>query len=290
MIIVADSGSSKTDWLLSIPGQPNLAFRSAGLNPYFLTEKEITKILQDQLPDMIAYAAEVTEIYFFGAGCSSPDRHEIVSNAISALFPNSYVSVDSDLLASAYATCGHQKGFCCVLGTGSNISFFDGEDIHAGQHGLGYVLGDEGSGTWFGKALITDYLYGNMPDDINEKFKEAYHLDKETVIKKVYQTARANSYLASFSKFLSEIRETEYAQKLLHNGFLEFVETNIKTYPQYSKYKCHFVGSIAYVFADELKAICAANNVHVGKIIRQPINDLLEFIIKRDAGNIQPVL
>ncbi|MBB5396739.1 N-acetylglucosamine kinase [Mucilaginibacter sp. AK015] len=281
MILVADSGSSKTDWLLSIPGEPNLAFKSAGLNPYFLTEKEIARILQDQVPSMIAMAPDISEIYFFGAGCSSPDRHEIVSNAISSLFPGAYVSVDSDLLASAYATCGHEKGICCVLGTGSNISFFDGEDIHDGQHGLGYALGDEGSGTWFGKALVTDYLYGNMADDIHAKFKEAYHLTKEDVITNVYQKPRANSYLASFSKFLSPVRSTVYAQDLIKRGLQEFVDTNIKSYPQYDKFKCHFVGSIAYVFADELKAVCDQNGVHVGKIIRQPIVDLLEFILKR---------
>ena len=282
MILVADSGSSKTDWLLSAPGQENRAFKSAGLNPYFLTEKEIVKILQEQVPDMIALGDEITEIYFFGAGCSSPDRHEIVSNAISAVIPAAYVSVDSDLLASAYATCGHEKGICCVLGTGSNISFFDGEDIHDGQHGLGYALGDEGSGTWFGKALVTDYMYGNMPEDINAKFKKNYHLTKEDIIINVYQQARANSYLASFSKFLSEIKETAYTQDLLQRGFQEFVDTNIKaSYPQYDKFKCHFVGSIAYVFAEELKAVCDKNGVHVGKIIRQPIVDLLEFILKR---------
>lgn len=281
MILVADSGSSKTDWLLSAPGQENKAFKSAGLNPYFLTEKEIAKIIQEQVPDMVALAADITEIYFFGAGCSSPDRHEIVSNAISSLIPNAYISVDSDLLASAYATCGHEKGFCCVLGTGSNISFFDGEDIHDGQHGLGYALGDEGSGTWFGKALVTDYLYGNMPDEINAKFKTAYNLQKEDVIINTYQKPRGNSYLASFSKFLTEIRASEYGQDLLRKGLLEFVDTNVKSYPQFNKFKCHFVGSIAYVFADELKAVCEENDVHVGKIIRQPIADLLEFILKR---------
>ncbi|MET3978425.1 glucosamine kinase [Mucilaginibacter sp. UYP25] len=281
MILVADSGSSKTDWLLSVPGQENKAFKSAGLNPYFLTEKEIVKIIQEQVPEMVAMAADITEIYFFGAGCSSPDRHEIVSNAISTLIPNAYVSVDSDLLASAYATCGHEKGFCCVLGTGSNISFFDGEDIHDGQHGLGYALGDEGSGTWFGKALVTDYLYGNMPDDINNKFKATYNLQKEDVIINTYQKPRGNSYLASFSKFLTEIRASEYGQDLLRKGLLEFVDTNIKSYPQFDKFKCHFVGSIAYIFADELKAVCEENDVHIGKIIRQPILDLMEFIVKR---------
>jgi glucosamine kinase len=281
MILVADSGSSKTDWLLAIKKDEVKQFRSAGLNPYFLSEKDIVKILQDQVPDMVSLAPDIDEIYFFGAGCSSPDRHEIVTNAISALFPKSYISVDSDLLGSAYATCGREKGLCCVLGTGSNISFFDGEETHSGQHGLGFVLGDEGGGTWFGKALITDFLYGNMPDDISEKFNEAYHLDKEVVIKHVYQQPNANTYLASFSKFLSDIRESEYAQNLLRKGMLEFIETNIKSYPQYHDYKCHFVGSIAYVFTDELKKVCKENGVHVGKIIQKPIQDLMAFILKR---------
>ncbi|MDB4902765.1 MAG: N-acetylglucosamine kinase [Mucilaginibacter sp.] len=282
MILVADSGSSKTDWLLTLPNQEVQQFRTSGLNPYFLTEKEIVKIIQEQVPEMVAFAADIKEIYFFGAGCSSPDRHEIVSNALSYLFTKSYISVDSDLLGCAYATCGHEKGLCCVLGTGSNISFFDGEDIHEGKHGLGFVLGDEGGGTWFGKALIIDFLYGNMPQEICELFNDEFHLDKEIVIKKVYQTPNANSYLASFSKFLSNIRTTEYAQSLLHKGLLEFIETNVKSYPEYHNYKCHFVGSIAYVFSDELKAVCKQNGVHVGKIIRQPIHDLMAFILSRN--------
>ena len=283
MILVADSGSSKTDWLLTGPEQEPLQFRTGGLNPYFLSEKEMVKILQDQGADMVAHAADISEIYFFGAGCSSPDRHEIVSNAISQVFPKAYISVDSDLLGAAYATCGHEKGFCCVLGTGSNISFFDGEDVHAGKHGLGYILGDEGSGSWFGKALVTDYLYGNMPEDIQSMFYAEYPIDKGTVIFNVYQKPGGNFYLAAFSKFLNKIRNSQYGQNLLARGFLEFIETNIKSYPQYHKYKCHFVGSIAYVFADELTRLCESNEIHVGKIIRKPINDLAQFIVSRDA-------
>jgi N-acetylglucosamine kinase-like BadF-type ATPase len=283
MILVADSGSSKTDWLLSTSLQESISFKTAGLNPYFLTEKEITKIIQEQVPDMVAHASEVTEIYFFGAGCSSPDRHEIVSNAISQLFTKAFISVDSDLLGCAYATCGYEKGICCVMGTGSNISFFDGESIHDGQHGLGFVLGDEGSGTWFGKAMITDFLYGNMPADISQKFDEAYGLNKEIVIKNVYQKPNANTYLASFSKFVSEIKATPYGQALLEKGLLEFIESNIKSYPEYHRYKCHFVGSIAYFFADELTALCQQQGVKTGKIIKQPINDLMAFILKRNG-------
>jgi glucosamine kinase len=282
MILVADSGSSKTDWLLKQPGQEARPFRTPGLNPYFLTEKEIVKILQDQAPDLVACNTEVKEIYFFGAGCSSPDRHEIVSNALSQLFTKAYISIDSDLLGSAYATCGHEKGLCCVLGTGSNISFFDGEEIHSGKHGLGFILGDEGSGTWFGKALVTDFLYGRMPDDINTLFNDTYQLTKEIVIKNVYQKPSPNSYLASFSRFLNVIRKTPYGQELINNTLLEFIETNIKSYTEYQEYKCHFVGSIAYVFANELKALCKANDIHTGKIIKQPINDLLAFILSRE--------
>jgi glucosamine kinase len=282
MILVADSGSSKTDWLLKQPGHDAISFRTSGLNPYFLTEKEIVKILQEQAVDMIAHGVDVKEIYFFGAGCSSPDRHEIVSNALSQLFTKAYISIDSDLLGSAYATCGHDKGLCCVLGTGSNISYFDGEDIHAGQHGLGFILGDEGSGTWFGKALITDFLYGLMPDDIHILFNNTYQVTKEEVIQNVYQKPGANSYLASFARFLNIIRKKKYGQELINRGLQDFIETNIKSYPEYQQWKCHFVGSIAFVFATELNALCKSQQINVGKIIKQPINDLLAFILSRE--------
>ncbi|MCC8426568.1 N-acetylglucosamine kinase [Mucilaginibacter sp. UR6-11] len=284
MILVADSGSTKTDWLLKQPGHDAKAFRTPGLNPYFLTEKEIVKILQDQAPELVTVGTEIKEIYFFGAGCSSPDRHEIVSNALSQLFSKAYISVDSDLLASAYATCGHEKGLCCILGTGSNISFFDGEEIHSGKHGLGFILGDEGAGTWFGKALITDFLYDLMPEEIHTLFNNTYQLTKEEVIVNVYQKPAPNSYLASFARFFNVIRKTEYGKNLINKGLQEFIDTNIKSYPEYHTYKSHFVGSIAFVFADELKALAETQDIHIGKIIKQPINDLLAFILSREEG------
>ena len=284
MILVADSGSTKTDWLLNLPGNGLKQFRTSGLNPYFLSEKEIVRTLQEQAAEIFAYAGDIEEIYFYGAGCSSPDRHEIISNALSQFFPKSYISVDSDLLGSAYATCGHEKGLCCVLGTGSNISFFDGENIHEGKHGLGFVLGDEGAGTWFGKALITDHLYGKMPAPINEAFIDAYHLDKGTVITNVYGTFKPNSYLATFCKFLSGIRGSDYGQDLIRRGLQEFVDTNVKSYPEYHTFKCHFVGSIAYVFNDELKEVCVENKITIGKIIQQPIHDLMTFILSREEA------
>jgi glucosamine kinase len=282
MILVADSGSSKTDWVLASDKQKPVKFSTGGLNPYFLTEREVVKIVQEQAPVMVNHFPLIEEIYFFGAGCSSPDKREIISNALTQLFPRAFISVDSDLLGSAYATCGHHKGLVCILGTGSNISFFDGEDVGAGKHGLGYILGDEGSGTWFGKALITDFLYGIMPPDIHAQFYEAYKLDKDEVVNNVYFKKRPNSYLASFTRFLSDIKDTSYGKSLIEQGLLEFININIKSYPDYSEYTCHFVGSIAYFFGDELRTLCAANGISVGKIIRQPIDDLLDFIINRN--------
>lgn len=283
MILVADSGSSKTDWLLENPDGEAEEFKTDGLNPYFLNEKEIVKIVQTQGAELVKRNFKISEIFFFGAGCSNPDRREIISNALSQVFPKTFISVDSDLLGSAYATCGKEKGLCCVLGTGSNISFFDGENIFEGKQGLGFVLGDEGSGSWFGKALVRDFLYGNMPAEIAKAFNERYHLDKETIIKNVYQRPKANSYLAAFARFLNEVRTSAYAQDMLRLGLLEFIETNIKTYPEYHNYKCHFVGSIAYQFSDELKALCTEQGVHVGKIIKKPIHELLDFVLKSNA-------
>jgi glucosamine kinase len=282
MILVADSGSSKTDWVLASDKQKPVKFSTVGLNPYFLTEKEIVKIIQEQAPVMVNHFPLIEEIYFFGAGCSNPDKREIVSNAISQLFPRAFISVDSDLLGSAYATCGQHKGLVCVLGTGSNISFFNGEDVDAGKHGLGYILGDEGSGTWFGKALITHYLYGTMPAGVADKFNSTFGITKDKVIENVYLKRGGNSYLASFARFLSDIKDTEYGRTTLRDGLLAFIETNIKSYPDYQQYTCHFVGSIAYFFSEELKVLCSANEVSVGKIIRQPIDELLNFIVTRN--------
>lgn len=282
MILVADSGSSKTDWVLASDKQKPVKFSTGGLNPYFLTEKEIVKIIQDQAPVMVNHFPLIEEIYFFGAGCSTPDRREIISNALTQLFPRAFISVDSDLLGSAYATCGTHKGLVCVLGTGSNISLFNGEDVAAGKHGLGYILGDEGSGTWFGKALITHYLYGTMPANIQALFKNRFELTKDEVIQNVYLQRGANSFLASFAKFLSEVKDTPYGKALLREGLLEFINTNIKSYPEYQQYTCHFVGSIAYFFRDELTLLCEENGVSAGKIIRQPIDELLKFIMARN--------
>src|SRR6478752_5487787 len=177
MIIVADSGSSKTDWMVYTPTEIQ-SFSTQGINPYFLNSHDILKILSKN-KGLGIIADQVKEVYFFGSGCSSPDKHETVSNGLSSFFTNAFVSVDHDLIGSAYATCGNQEGLTCILGTGSNISYYDGQTVHNGNHGLGYVLGDEGSGTFFGRKVLVSYLYNTMPGDLSKIFAQTYEVTKD---------------------------------------------------------------------------------------------------------------
>jgi glucosamine kinase len=281
MIIVADSGSSKTDWMVYSPTEIQ-SFSTQGINPYFLNAHDIVKILSKN-KGLGAIAELVKEVYFFGSGCSSPDKHEIVSNGLSSFFTKAFVSVDHDLIGSAYATCGDQEGLTCILGTGSNISYYDGVSVHNGKHGLGYVLGDEGSGTFFGRKVLVSYLYETMPEELRKLFNEHYQITKDLVIENIYQKPFPNSYLATFSRFMIANKSHPFIQQILRDGFQEFVDTNIKDYKMYKTIPCNFVGSIAFYYQDELKEICAKNHITVGKILQKPIEGIFDYILKREG-------
>lgn len=282
MILVVDSGSYKSDWMLSLPDSEPLSFRTRGLNPFFTTEKEIVKIVQS-IPDITPHTDLVTELYFFGSGCTNPDKREMVSNALSQVFKKAFISVETDLIGSAYATCGNNSGYTAVLGTGSNVTFFDGEQVQPTRQGLGFILGDEGSGTWFGKKLLTAFLYSSLPEELSKKFDNTYRINKEIVIKNVYQRNSPNTYLASFAPFMESNQKHPYIMGLLHKGFEEFVKTNILLFPDYQSHQFHFVGSIAYYFSDELRIVCEQYAVQIGKIIKQPIEELFNFVIERET-------
>ncbi|PPK99209.1 N-acetylglucosamine kinase [Parapedobacter indicus] len=283
MILVADSGSSQSDWMLALPDGERLAFTTKGLNPFFVNEKEIAKVIQNA-EEITPYADRVTEVYFFGSGCTSPDRREMVSNALSQLFTHAFISVETDLVGAAYATCGSRKGYIATLGTGSDVSFFDGEEVLPTRQGIGYVLGDEGSGVWFGKQLVTKFLYDTMPADLMAAFRAKYRINKEIVIKNVYQRAFPNAYLASFTVFLSDHMDHPYVDELIKAGFKEFMHTNIKLFPDYRDYVCHFVGSVAFYFIEQLREVCEQQGVKIGKVLRRPIEELFHYIIQREKN------
>ena len=285
MILVVDSGSYKSDWMFQLKHKEPLIFRTKGINPFFATEKEIIKTVQ-QFQDIKPYIDEVTEIYYFGSGCTSPDRREIVSNALSHIFPKAFICIDNDVIGSAYATCGSNVGLIATLGTGSNITFFDGNVVQLSKQGLGFVLGDIGSGAWFGKKLVSSFLYETMPEDLAFHFGQKYALTKEQVIEHVYQRRIPNVYLASFAPFLTEHRNHPFISTLIHRGFERFVEDNIYLYPNYKDYECHFVGSIAYQFSEELKTVCELHKINVGKILKQPVTQIYQYVLDREEINL----
>lgn len=267
--------------MLALPDSKPLSFSTKGLNPFFVNEKDIERVLQN-VPEIIPYADEVSEVYFFGSGCSNPDRRQIVSNALSQLFVNAFIDVEIDLVGSAYATCGTRKGYVATLGTGSDFAFFDGEDILPSKQGVGYVLGDDGSGVWFGKRLITDYLYGKMPKELRADFAEKFRVTKEAVIKNVYHKHAPNTYLASFVPFIADYRDHPYMDELLQKGFSTYIESNILPQADYREYVCHFVGSIAFHFESQLQVVCDRYGVQVGMVLKSPVERLFDFIFQRE--------
>ncbi len=288
MIVVADSGSSKTDWMVYSPNEI-FSFHTQGINPYFLNSQDILKILNKN-KGLLQLAGEVREVYFFGSGCSTPDKHEIVSNGLSSFFANAFISVDHDLMGSVYATCGDQEGLSCILGTGSNICYYDGVNLERGKHGLGYVLGDEGSGTYFGRKVLLSYLYKTMPVELQQFFKTTYEVSKEIIIENIYQKPFPNSYLATFSRFMIAHKAHPFIQQMLKDGFQEFVDTHIKDYKQYKRLTCSFVGSISYYYREELMEVCQQNQVKVGKILQKPIEGIFDYILKREGITREKVL
>lgn len=282
MLIVADGGSSKTDWMVLMPDNTIQSFISPGLNPFFQSEKEILKAL-NRSKALNELGDNPKEIYFFGAGCYSPDKREVVSNALSAKFKHTFISVESDLLGSALATCGNKPGLSCLLGTGSDISYFNGKEILEGNHGLGYILGDEGSGTYFGKKLVTDFLYNLMPEDLHKAFNTTYKINKEIVIKNMYQKPLPNYFLASYTPFMSDHIHHPYIENIIKEGLEDFVISHICTYENYQELYCHFVGAVAYNFREALTEICKKYHINVGKILKNPIEDLFLFVREQEG-------
>jgi N-acetylglucosamine kinase-like BadF-type ATPase len=283
MILICDSGSTKADWILGVTDKVVLDFSSIGFNPFFhdadMIEKELLK-----MEEVHPIRNEVQSIYFFGAGCSSKERCEIVKDGLKRVFPLAYIEVDHDVLASAIATCGTEKGISCILGTGSNSCWFNGKDVLPNNYGLGYILGDEASGSYFGKLLLTHYLYGILPEDLTKEFNSVYgQMGKDFVIQQVYKMPGANVWLSSFARFLTDRKEHPWVKLQVRKGFDQFLDLFVCSYPEYKDVSVHFIGSIAYFFREILAEATAAKNIKTGKIIRKPIHDLAAHYLNQYA-------
>jgi glucosamine kinase len=278
MILIADGGSTKTSWCqLSDAGQ-RVYFNTEGYNPDFVDTQTIIASLGKSLPDTLP-RAEVREIYFYGAGVSSPAKAEIIAAAMREVFTGANkVEVTEDLLAAARALLGHEPGFAAILGTGTNSCIYDGQKIAYNVDSLGYFLGDEGSGSFLGKRLLRDYMRNLLPDGLQEALKAEYHLGhRNDIIDRLYNQPLPNRFLASFAKFAYDHNNVSYCRQIVVEAFEAFFQNIVVHYPDYQNYTFNCIGSVGYNFRDALTQVANGHGMQVGKIIRSPIDDLVSF-------------
>jgi glucosamine kinase len=283
MILIADSGSTKTDWAYVDPSTGKYTvLNTIGYNPYFIDSDSMLQSLSETLSKDL-HAEAVSQIYFYGAGCSSTNKVATIHHALQRTFVGAEnIFVGHDLLGSARALLGHKSGFAAILGTGANTCIYDGNDCVVNINSLGYMLGDEGSGCYIGKKFLRDFMRNNMEPDMLKHFKEQFNLGThEQIIQELYATKFPNRYLANFSKLAIDFLGHQYIQYIVEESFHDFFKQLVTRYPNYNEYSFNCVGSIGYVFRDILTKVALSNNMKVGKIIQAPLNDLVQFHLKK---------
>lgn len=280
MILIAESGSTKTDWVL-VGQNNNLSyFKTMGFNPFFHASEFIAEKIKSN-SDLNASSLKVTRVYFYGAGCSSKNMSSIIQKGLKQVFNNADISVDHDLLACAYATYEGEPSISCILGTGSNSCYFDGENLIEEVPAIAYVLGDEGSGSYYGKKLLRDYLYNLLPLNIKEDLEKQLGISKSIIFENVYMKPHANVYLASFMKFINTQYHTDYVVNMIEQGMEEFIKIHVCCYPNYKNVKTHFIGSISKLFERELKKAAELHDVKLGNIVRKPVDNLVQYHLRK---------
>ena len=272
--LLADAGSTKTDWLLRDNQGDALRFHTDGMNPSLLTDDEIRHILATQLLPQVE-GLLIEQVDFYGAGCRG-EAAERMKNLLGEVVGARNITVESDMLGAARMLCGNNSGIVCILGTGANSCLYDGQQISRQTPALGFILGDEGSGAVLGRRLIGDIFKGQLPEDLCKDFLLDYPLTMDELIRRVYRTSAPNQYLASFTPFLSKnIHRTEI-QELIRDEFHRFIRRNVLAYLAYTPAQTplHVVGSIASGFQTQLSEVVAQYDFTLGKVVRQPIDAL----------------
>lgn len=275
MILIADSGSTKTSWYISDEQGNSKMFHSNGINPFFRDTSDIYNELTKVFSEL--EKASICNIYFYGAGIINPEKGQIVSAALQGIFPKADIETQSDLLAAARATLGNNEGIACILGTGSNSCFYDGHKILKNVPPLGYILGDEGSGAVLGKKLVADYLKGLLPHKLSAKFKAQYNISYSDFLNRIYKKEKPNQFLAQFAPFLKENISDKYCENLVKTSFQEFVNKNIIQYKKAKNIPICFVGSLAYFFKNQLTEVLNSNHLQTGTIEKEPLPGLIQF-------------
>ena len=285
MIIIADGGSTKTNWCLLDDNQKKIYFNTEGYNPYFVDSDYIVNSLKKGLPQDLPLD-KIQEVNYYGAGVHNEEKAQIIVDAFSQLFPNAKIEIGHDLLAAARALLGKESGFAAILGTGTNSCIYDGDKITKNINSAAYILGDEGSGSYIGKKLLTDFVRGLMPEDVTKAFYDTYKMTPDEIMDNVYTKPLANRFCASFSKFVYDNNvNLEYTRKIVDDSFEAFFANLVSKYPNYQDYTFNCIGSVGYNFRNVLEDKAAQYGMKVGKILRSPIDDLVKFHIERAQSN-----
>ena len=277
MILIADGGSTKADWI-AIDNNKKEIFRerTLGLNPAVVAEEELNNRIIHMF-QLINIKDEVTEIHFYGAGCGTPKPIKILKDVLQKIFVNAKIFISEDMLAAVYAASGKEPAVVCILGTGSNSCYFDGESLHMKSASLGYILMDEASGNYFGKLLLREYYYNKMPKVIAEKFENEFNLDADYIKENLYRKSNPNMYLASFAKFMFDFKDEKYIKRIIKRGFQEFFKYRVLPFEKDAQTPLYFIGSIAYYFRDILEKTAKKYNLKITDVIQRPIDNLLEY-------------
>ena len=277
MILIADSGSTKTDWCVVENGQPIQQISTKGINPFFQSEEEISnEIATSLLPQLKTNALDA--VYFYGAGCGFPDKIAMVHRAITKhLQIKREVEVNTDMLAVAHGLCQHEAGIACIMGTGSNSCYYDGKQIVSNVSPLGFILGDEGSGAVLGKLLVGDILKNQMTPELKEKFLKQFGLTPADIIDHVYRKPFPNRFLASLSPFLAQNIDEPCIHALVLGSFKSFLKRNVMQYENFRNSKVHFIGSVAFYYKTILAEAAQEMNIQLFTIIKSPMEGLIKY-------------
>lgn len=273
--LIADSGATKAEWCLVNGGKVKTIF-TQGISPYFLNTEQITDLLVKELKPKLKNVS-VDEVFYYGTGCANPANAKSVKKAINNVVPGAKVAVTHDLMAAARALCGRKKGIACILGTGSNSCYYDGKKIVKNSPGLGYVLGDEGSGAYLGKKVIQYYLYGTFDDELMGRFDVTYTTNKAEILENVYKKPLPNRYLAGFTRFLADNRGHYMIENIIEDGLNDFFFNHLCKYRETWALPVSFAGSVAFGFKDVLQDLCNSYEFELGRVMKNPMEGLLEY-------------
>jgi N-acetylglucosamine kinase-like BadF-type ATPase len=275
VMLIADSGATKCEWCLLENGKTK-RIHTQGISPYFLGAEQIFDLLSKSLLPKLKNAA-ITHLYFYGTGLKNTENVTIIKKVLKKAFPGIKIEVQTDMLAAARALCGDQKGIACILGTGSNACYYSGKKIMKNSPGIGYILGDEGSGAYLGKKVIQYYLYQTFDEELRARFDKRFLTSPQEILEKVYKQPLANRYLASFAIFLAENRGHYMIENIIEDGLNDFFFTHLYKFRESWTLPIHFIGSIAFGFRDVLKELCATYELEIGKVLKAPMAGLIEY-------------